>query len=223
MGKGCKALALGALLVTPLLADAALVDRGGGLIYDTTLNITWLQDANYAKTSGYDSDGRMRWPTAKAWADSLSFGGYNDWRLPTIIDTGAPGCDYSFSGTDCGFNVDPSTSEMASLWYGTLGNKGQYTTGGFAQPGWGFANTGPFINAQSDLYWSSTEYAPVPGDVWVFITHTGGQNAYGDLSEIYAWAVRDGDVVPAVPLPAAAWLLLSGLAGLGFLGRRNRH
>ena len=34
-------------------AQAALVDRGGGMLYDTVLNITWLQDANYAKTSNY--------------------------------------------------------------------------------------------------------------------------------------------------------------------------
>jgi len=33
---------------------AILTDRGGGLIYDDDLNITWLQDANYADTSGYD-------------------------------------------------------------------------------------------------------------------------------------------------------------------------
>jgi len=40
-------------------AEATLFDQGGGLIYDTDLNITWLQDANYAMTSGYDADGRM--------------------------------------------------------------------------------------------------------------------------------------------------------------------
>ena len=33
-------------------AQAALVNRGGGMIYDTTRNITWLADMNYAATSG---------------------------------------------------------------------------------------------------------------------------------------------------------------------------
>ena len=45
-------------------AQAELFDRGGGLIYDDAQNITWLQDANYAKTSGYDSDGKMTFSEA---------------------------------------------------------------------------------------------------------------------------------------------------------------
>lgn len=46
------------------VANATLYDRGGGLIYDDVLNITWLQDANYA-------DGKMTWADADAWADGL--------------------------------------------------------------------------------------------------------------------------------------------------------
>lgn len=45
-------------------AQATLTDCGGGLIYDDVLNITWLQDANYAQTSGYDANGRMEWSAA---------------------------------------------------------------------------------------------------------------------------------------------------------------
>ena len=37
------------------LLFAASFDRGGGLIFDSDLNIIWLQDANYAKTSGYET------------------------------------------------------------------------------------------------------------------------------------------------------------------------
>ena len=40
--------ALAAIAVTQG-AHAVLIDRGGGLLYDSVLNITWLQDANYAR------------------------------------------------------------------------------------------------------------------------------------------------------------------------------
>ena len=58
-------------------AQAALVDRGGGMIYDTTLNITWLADMNYAGTSGHtgsgvNASGRMTWTAAMAWANNLT-------------------------------------------------------------------------------------------------------------------------------------------------------
>ena len=42
------ALGLLAVLLIAGRAQATLINRGGGLIYDNVLNITWLQNANYA-------------------------------------------------------------------------------------------------------------------------------------------------------------------------------
>ncbi len=100
------------------IAQAALVDRGGGLIYDTTLNLTWLSDANYAETdlhkpgrvdgligtivngrpvgkydliddSGSTFQGRMLWWGAMAWAQSLTYGGTSGLALPTTLRFGS--------------------------------------------------------------------------------------------------------------------------------------
>lgn len=57
MRKFLGALVIFVILIISGSVDAALVDRGGGMIYDTDRDITWLQDMNYAKTSGYDADG----------------------------------------------------------------------------------------------------------------------------------------------------------------------
>ena len=72
------------------LSHAALFDHGGGLIYDDILDVTWLQDANYAKTNGYDTDGVMTWVEANTWASNLIYFDsvrnvtYDDWRLPLV-------------------------------------------------------------------------------------------------------------------------------------------
>ncbi|MGA1869620.1 MAG: hypothetical protein ACMUJM_13870 [bacterium] len=75
------------------LAEAILYDRGGGLIYDSVLNITWLENANYVETSGYDNDlygydtdGKLSWNDAMTWADTLVYGGFDDWRLPSASE-----------------------------------------------------------------------------------------------------------------------------------------
>src|SRR5262252_9804231 len=71
-------------LVLPCMCYAALYDRGNGLIYDSVLNITWLQDAQYAQTSGYDSDGIFDWADAETWVHQLNYMGITGWRLPTL-------------------------------------------------------------------------------------------------------------------------------------------
>ena len=73
------AAALGTTLALPGLANAALIDRGGGLIYDTDLDITWLADANYAvedetglyRFTGYFPDGALGANSIKVDFDEL--------------------------------------------------------------------------------------------------------------------------------------------------------
>ena len=42
-----------------------LIDRGRGLLYDVERDLTWLQDTNYAKTSGHSPDGQITWDNAR--------------------------------------------------------------------------------------------------------------------------------------------------------------
>ena len=228
------ALAAGCALMTGT-AQAQLFDRGGGLIYDSTLNVTWLADANYAQTSGYDADGRMNWNDAIAWVADLEYydavrnATYSDWRLPTLTDLGSPGCNYAFGGTDCGYNVDTASSELASLFYGALGNKAVVNSSGQQQLDHGLIDdpNNPndetlFSNLQSDYYWFGTPVA-LSGNTsaWFFRFATGEQyQALAAASLMRALAVRDGDLAP-VPLPGAVWLF--GAPLLGWMVNRRRQ
>lgn len=129
-----KYLSTTCLVVLPLTTNSALFDRGNGLIYDDILDVTWLQDANYAMTSGYDADGKMNWSEANTWVASLDINGITGWRLPNtnpIDNTTDDDINGSFIGTeDRGQNVSsPGTlyegstaSEMAHLFFNTLSN-----------------------------------------------------------------------------------------------------
>lgn len=209
------------------MVQASLVDRGGGMIYDYVLNVTWLQDANYAKTSGHDADGRMNFVAANAWAADLSFGGYNDWRLPTLSPVNGTSFEHSFKydgSTDRGYNITSPNSELAYMFYQNLGLLAQFDTSGIEQIGssgsdWGVTNAGLFDNLQNFLYWTDIELATNTDKAWAFYNDTGYQNDLKKISNYFSWAVRDGDV-SAVPVPAAVWLFGSALIGLVGLRRK---
>jgi hypothetical protein len=220
-------------------AQASLVDRGSGMLYDNVLNVTWLQDANYAKTSGYSATGAMDWTTATTWAANLVFGGFSDWRLATntpVAGGTAYNTAYSTTGsTDTSYNITSSKSELAYMYNVNLGLKDIVNTSGVVQANYGIfgngtlngvnnisygqANVGLVNNLQSYAYWSGSEYSPVSGSAWFFYPGDGFQSFNPKNSQYYAWAVRPGDV-SAVPLPAAFWLFGSGLIGL--LGFKRR-
>jgi hypothetical protein len=196
-------------------ANAELVDRGGGLVYDTVLNVTWLKDANYAKTSGYSTDGKMTWSEATAWAANLSYYDsvrgvtYDDWRLPTVGPSNGTAYNYNFStagNTDVGYNITSAASEMSYMHYVNLGNPGFHTTSGAVSGCYVSAadtclnNAGPFINLQPGFYWSGTEYAPVASGAWNFNFGNGGQGAIDKSNVLFAWAVRSGDVAATTHL-----------------------
>jgi hypothetical protein len=227
-----KKLLLAICLMSIGSAHAALIGRlpatlGGTdyqAYYDTVQNITWLTDANYAQTSGYDADGAMNWHEAQNWVvelNSSQYLGVSDWRLPKVIDpyyvcqAGAPG-----NPPDCGRDIDTTSGEMAYMYFDNLGNIG------YPNSGWGLVNTGPFSNLSSLTYWYSTEYDVNTDFAWVFNFNGGyqgfGNAVDGDKSyERKAWAVVDGNIGSyAVPVPAAVWLFASGLGLLGWMRKR---
>lgn len=179
--------------------------------------------------------GKMSWWGGKAFVNylnNISYGGSNQWSLPGWTDTGAAGPQFGYNGTDYGYNVNPSSSPLAQLYYGELNKTAYYnTSGAYPQSGFGiFGNNGaqvaggavgPFSNVQSYVYWLGTEYSDVSSNAWGFFAGIGYQDiAYFKTSQFYAWAVSPGQV-SAVPVPGAVWLFGSGLLGLLDLKRRH--
>lgn len=232
----CAQLALVTALGLSGTAQAELLGRdlNGNIYtaeayYDTDLNITWLADANYAKTSGYDSDGYMNWADANTWATNLSFHDvvnnftYDDWRLPTTLrpDTGCS----SQSGA---YGYGCSGSEMGHLFYGEWG--GSVMSGD--------PDVAKFTNIQYRPYWSGTS-SPFGGDDAYVIYLGSGYQTYENKGLLnVAFAVSFGNVgtatvavpvpvpepetpVNGVPEPQTLALFGLGLLGLAVARRRG--
>jgi hypothetical protein len=193
--------ALAALLIVSGAPEAALIDRGGGFIYDDVLDITWTQDANI---NGLDTwDNQVAWAAGLSLFDSVRNVTWSDWRLASMDVNGD-----STSPVDCS-----SATELACRdnEYGYL----------FYQNGISFGMPGLFTNVQSSVYWSGTEWPPDPTDDALLFRFSDGLT-FGSAKNTtrFTWAVRDGDVA-AVPVPAAAWLFGSALGLLGLARRRQ--
>ncbi len=193
-------------------ASAALVDRGNGLIYDSTQNLTWMSNLRPAVQGVYGVDGMMTWSQARTWADSLVFGGYDDWRLPEVNPADATCTAYLDAGGGWGlqsYGYNCSQGELSHLSYVDLGLDYHNLLGDTAEQ---LANRSLFTGYGPLAYWTGSSYAPDPSQAWGFNLGTGFQRMAPKETGLMVMAVRDGDVVATVPAPASLGLVVLGLA-----------
>lgn len=189
-------LALVATFAGAAPAHATLIVLGDGLIYDTEQDLTWLQDPMLARTSGHDSDGRMTYDSAVAWAHSLEYGGFDDWRLPQVY------------GTGWWWDSDSEISRMVAQIGWHWGITSPHST----IPDYIQGGTGPFVNFPQNTFWLGANLW------WSAFYSTDGADS--DVSR--AWAVRVGGSPEArVPEPSTLGLVALGL-GAAALKRRRR-
>ena len=195
------------LAIASITVHAELIDRGDGLIYDVDQDITWLQDFN---SLGYWPN----WNAANAWADSLVFRGFDDWRLPHTPQMDSS-CVPLYDWTDNLAYQDCTGGELGYLYYIELENI--FSLSYFDNI---LNDYGPFINIQTG-YWTSMRFDPTlewPTDTgamiptsdnyhWIFYMNKGDKFVFGDGNSRAATAVRDGDVCGGYSLAVNTWTM----------------
>ncbi len=146
----------------------------------------------------------MPWAVANAWATSLTIQGISGWRIPDVgpVNGVAFNNNYAANGTtDNGFNVSAlrssyagsTANELAHLFYNTLGNKGFRNLVGAVLSDWSVFNSGPFVNVDSDYYWTGRASGVDPDHAGAF--SFGGEQSWGSKDFYFrAWPVYPGDV-----------------------------
>ncbi len=169
------------------------VDNGDGTVTDLNTGLMWLQ----GDSGGFDLDqgGALTWEEGLAWAEDLSYAGYDDWRVPnakelqSIVDYGrspqadrTPAIDPIFSTTSI---VDEGGQENYPFyWSSTLHfSQAGHTTGVYFAFGeaLGFMNTPRGLELM-DVHGAGAQRTdPLEGDA---SDYPSGKGPQGDVIRI---------------------------------------
>lgn len=168
------------------------LDNGDGTISDRATGLMWMRD---------DSGQGMNWQDALAYADSLEYAGYADWRLPdakelqSILDysrspgtSGSAAIDPMFTST--GITNEAGEADFPSYWSSTTHVNWSQIAGGFAAYV-SFGRAMGYMNHWVDVHGAGAQRSdPKAGDPADYPTGHGPQ---GDAIRIYNHArlVRD--------------------------------
>lgn len=138
-------------------------DNNDGTVTDNLTGLIWLKNANYFRQKNWDS--------ALTDCNALESGScgltddsvIGDWRLPNLF-------------------------ELESLRNMAYANPCISNAAGNAS----WIEGDPFINVQSNCYWSGTTYANIAFSTWTVNMDTGNVNHLDKNNSYYVWPVRGG-------------------------------
>lgn len=194
------------------------------VVHDTPNSLdTPANSGNYnVTTADFDAaSGRMTWFGAQSWASGLSYGGFDDWRVPTaqpgVIGSGCQGTGFGCQSSEYG------------TWFASVGGvPGNYLIDTPLFPGSStivpgthnaYFNLFTNINSENLDFQTSLEVLTFPSSSYAYGID-GYQSSGSKTIKSSVFLVRTGDVA-AVPVPAAVWLFGSAFAAFAGFGRRK--
>jgi hypothetical protein len=141
----------------------AFIDNGDGTISDAATGLMWQQG---------DSEAGLNWQEALAYAEGLTLGGYDDWRLPNAKELQSI-VDYSRSpDTTDSAAIDPRFTCSAIMAEDGLGDYPFYWTGTTHVKYTGMGDAAVYLAFGEALGWM--EQPPMSGNYTLLDVHGAG-------------------------------------------------
>lgn len=157
-----------------------------GIYKDSKTGLMWMRCSVGQKWDGHTCKGeavRLKWKQAMAYPkkfnQKVAFGGYKDWRLPTIAELSS--LRYCSKGWSKKITIPNGRKATLRVPAECRGN--------FQTP---TINTQVFPDTLEYFYWTSTVYQPKKEKIWSVYFSAGSNEARNQYYEQYIHLVRDG-------------------------------